>query len=393
MGDQGLSALLTAHRLSPMAVDEARMLRERHGRLQAEMARQAVDVALLLHAPNVAYSTGVARRSEDVTHAANRRSVAVVEAGASSPRVLVDVWPELDEGVAALADAVGPLAGRRVAVDELTGAMVRAGMLDGATVVEASQVIAPAKLTKTADELACIAEAQRRNEAAMVGTQAMVRPGVRRSEVAGEFLAQLASLDGGSTANLIDPIFEPMPRTIVVGPRTTTGHVAFPTGVGDPVLADGDLVWVDTGIDHCGYASDFGRTWVVGRDPTEAERELFARWCSVMIAVLDEVRPGATGGELCRAASAVEPADRPWLPHFYLVHGLGVESAEMPLLGTDLGPEFDEGLVLAPGMVLVVEPVIWEDGVGGYRAEEIVAVTGDGWCHLGGGHDFTPFGS
>jgi len=70
-----------------------------------------------------------------------------------------------------------------------------------------------------------------------------------------------------------------------------------------------------------------------------------------------------------------------------------VESAEMPLLGTDLGPEFDEGLVLAPGMVLVVEPVIWEDGVGGYRAEEIVAVTGDGWCHLGGGHDFAPFGS
>ena len=30
-------------------------------------------------------------------------------------------------------------------------------------------------------------------------------------------------------------------------------------------------------------------------------------------------------------------------------------------------------------MVLVLEPITWEDGVGGYRAEEIVAVTADGY--------------
>ena len=32
-----------------------------------------------------------------------------------------------------------------------------------------------------------------------------------------------------------------------------------------------------------------------------------------------------------------------------------------------------------PGMVLVLEPVIWEDGEGGWRGEEIVAVTDSGW--------------
>ena len=37
---------------------------------------------------------------------------------------------------------------------------------------------------------------------------------------------------------------------------------------------------------------------------------------------------------------------RPWLAHFYLAHGVGIESAEMPLIGTDLGPGFDDGLVL-----------------------------------------------
>ena len=47
-------------------------------------------------------------------------------------------------------------------------------------------------------------------------------------------------------------------------------------------------------------------------------------------------------------------------------------------MGTDLGDAFDETVVLAPGNVLVLEPVIWEDGQTGFRAEDIVAVTDDG---------------
>ncbi len=69
---------------------------------------------------------------------------------------------------------------------------------------------------------------------------------------------------------------------------------------------------------------------------------------------------------------------RPWLAHLYLAHGTGTESAEMPFVGTDLGDEFDESVVLAPGMVLVLEPVLWDDGWVGFRAEEIVVVTDDG---------------
>jgi Xaa-Pro dipeptidase len=301
--------------------------------------------------------------------------------------------PELDEGAddlaRLLAEVVGPLAGRRVAIDEQTGAMLRAGVLDGADVTDAAHLVGAAKLTKTDDELACIAEAQRRNEEAMAAIQGSAHIGATRSEVAGAFLARLVEL--GVESNLIDPIFQPMPRMVADGPRTTTTTVAFPTGVGDPAFGEGDLVWVDSGIDHLGYASDFGRTWVVGRDPNAAERRLFERWRDVMVAVLEVLKPGATAGALCRAAEAANGGDRPWLPHFYLAHGVGVESAEMPLVGTDLGPEFDDRLVMTPGMVLVLEPVVWDDGVGGYRAEEIVAVTRDGWRHLGGGHLYPPF--
>ncbi len=401
-----LARILAGRRTDMAAIDAGRMGRERHARLKAEMARQGVEVALLLHAPNVAYATGRAVRGVDVSCATFERPVALLVAGEDPTHLLADdidpaldveghpaAWPELDEGAAGLAGAlgeiVGPLAGRRVAVDEQSGAMLRTGMLAGADVTDASHLVGAAKLCKTDDELGCIAEAQRRNEEAMAAIQDEARPGATRNEVAGAFLARLGEL--GVEANLIDPIFQPMPRTVADGPRTTTETIAFPTGVGNPAFGEGDIVWVDSGIDHLGYASDFGRTWVIGRDPNAAERRLFERWCEVMVAVLDVLKPGVTGGDLCRAAEDANGGQRPWLPYFYLAHGVGVESAEMPLVGTDLGPEFDDRLVMAPGMVLVLEPVIWDEGVGGYRAEEIVAVTQDGWRHLGGGHAYPPF--
>jgi Xaa-Pro aminopeptidase len=94
--------------------------------------------------------------------------------------------------------------------------------------------------------------------------------------------------------------------------------------------------------------------------------------------VLAVVKPGVTGADLT-AAARQEEERTPWLPHLYLSHGIGVDLAEAPLIGTDLGPEVDEATVLQPGMVLVLEPVIWEDGEGGWRGEEIVAVTDTGW--------------
>ena len=413
-GATELQRVLADRRAPRVPADGRRMGRERHGRLQAEMARHGVDVALLLHAPHVAYATGRPARGTDVSHAVFERPVAILVAGEDRPHLFGDdvgdipeddldvkrhpaVWPELDEGAQALeralADLVGSLDGHRVALDECTGAMLRSDLLGVTDVTDAAPLVGAAKLAKTADELACIAEAQRRNEAAMLAIEEEgVRPGTPHGELAGAFLGRLPEL--GVDANLIDPIFQPMPRRVADGPRTPTGAIAFPTGVGNPVLAEGDIVWVDTGIDHNGYASDFGRTWVVGRDPTPSERRLFERWCEVMGGVLDVLRPGATAGDLCRAAEAAyDGPGRPWLPYFYLAHGVGIESAEMPLVGTDLGAAFDDALVLAPGMVLVLEPVVWEDGVGGYRAEEIVAVTEDGWCHLGGGHGYAPFGT
>ena len=399
---------------APSTPDLGRMGAERLARLREQMRAQGVDGAVLLHGPNVSYATAHVPDAVDASHANHRRAAAIVGAADGRPRLHahdpvdevasacaeagVPLWPELDDGAAAVGAAVtevlGDVTGLRVAVDGVTGAMARAGVLDGAELVDANRVLGPARVVKTADELACIDQSQRWTERAMVAAQAACVPGATRAGVAGAFLAALREGDastGLAYRNGIDPIFQPMPARRDGGSRTSTGHVAFPTGVDNPVFEEGDLVWVDAGVAWHGYMSDFGRTWVVGRDPTADEQSLFERWMAVLGASRAAVRPGATLGDVARAARAVEPEETPWLPQFYLAHGTGLESAEMPMIGTDLGPAFDDGYELAAGMVLVFEPVIWSDGVGGCRAEEIVAVTDGGWRRLGGGHHYRPF--
>jgi Xaa-Pro dipeptidase len=130
-----------------------------------------------------------------------------------------------------------------------------------------------------------------------------------------------------------------------------------------------------------GYQSDYGHTWVVGWELDAHHREHYQRWRDTLDAVLEVTKPGATAHDLTQAAGTVY-GRRPWLAHLYLAHGTGTDSAEMPFVGTDLGEDFDRSIVLAPGMVLVLEPVIWEDGHGGFRAEEIIAVTDDGYERL-----------
>jgi Xaa-Pro dipeptidase len=63
----------------------------------------------------------------------------------------------------------------------------------------------------------------------------------------------------------------------------------------------------------------------------------------------------------------------------------------MPMIGTDLGDEFDEKFVLKSGMVLVLEPVVWEDGTGGYRSEEVLVITDEGWIRLTD-YPYDPYG-
>lgn len=391
----------------PERPDLQRMRRERHAKIQEQLEAQGLDGLLLLGTGAVAYATGAAAPASDSGRAALMRAVAVVVRGAEAPYLLTPhpegappelpadhvrgpAFPDLDDGAAGLADVLRELfeGEAKLGADEVTHPMQRA--LTGFDLVPSSGVLGVAKLCKTPDELVCIRAAQRINEQAMLDVQPLLHPGVRQTDLSARFLRRIFELGAGT--NGIDPIWQVMPPTKAAGPWTTHGDVAFPTSSTTRPLRDGDVIWVDTGIHVGGYASDFGRTWIVGTDPkpTARQRAQFLRWREVMDAVLSTCKPGVTGLDLARAAIDANGGTKPWIEHFYLAHGVGTDSAEMPLIGTDLGEAFDEQLVLAPGMVLVLEPVIWDDGAAGYRSEDIYAVTDGGWVQLSD-HPYHPF--
>jgi Xaa-Pro dipeptidase len=382
----------------PATPDRGRMQKERMTRLRALMSEQGLDALVLLGNTNVVYATGAIWPLADSGRSNFEQPVAVVLADDEWPHLfspirvddgLASVLPadrlhgpvylDFDEGVSAFVGALSGLVGTGavIAMDEWTNALRRSAWFESGAPADVGRIVSRAKACKTPDELACMRESLRITEMAIADVQAKVAPGVRQTDLTATFLRRV--FDEGADANILDPIWQVMPASIADGPWTTTGGLACPLLSTERELAEGDVLWVDTGISYGGFHSDFGRTWVVGREPDARQRAQFDRWQAIMDGVLDVLRAGVTAADLTAAAVAVAGGTKPWMPHFYLGHGLGIDSAESPYVGSDIGEEFDRSLVLEAGHVLVLEPIVWEDGAAGYRSEEVLLITEGGW--------------
>jgi len=397
----------------PDLPDRARMYRECGARLRASMKDKGVDALVLLGNGNVVYATGASWPLLDAGLSHVERPVAVVLADDEDPHLYMPfsegsafdtevpadhvhgpLYLEFDEGVEHFAKVLASLVppGASIAVDELTGAMRRAAgrLFPAGSPTDAALVVGPAKLVKTVDQIAAVRRACRITEQALVDVQPSVAPGVSQMDLSARFVRRAFEL--GATTNMIEAIWQVMPTTRSSGAVwTTTGDLALPLLPTEKPLAKGDVLWTDISITFEGYCSDWGRTWVVGENPTPEQNANFAKWRSILDAVLAVTKAGATAGDLARAAIAANGGTKPWLPHFYLGHGIGTNAAEMPMIGTDLGQQFDDNFVFPAGMLLVLEPVVWEDGTGGYRAEEIVIITEDGYQSITD-YPYAPYG-
>ena len=367
-------------------------------RLRSLMAEQGLDALVLLGNTNVVYATGAIWPLADSGRTNFEQPIAVVLADDEWPHLFsplrVDdglaaaipgdhlhgpVYLDFDEGVSTFAAALSGLVGDGavIAMDEWTNALRRSVLFESGAPSDGGRIISRAKACKTPDELACMRESLRITEMAIADVQAKLAPGVRQTDLTAAFLRTV--FDEGADANILDPIWQVMPARIADGPWTTTGGLACPLLSTERALVEGDVLWVDTGISYGGFHSDFGRTWIVGRDPDSRQRAQFDQWKAILDAVLANLRAGATAADLTSAAIVVAGGTKPWMPHFYLGHGLGIDSAESPYVGSDIGEEFDQSLVLEAGNVLVLEPIVWEDGAAGYRSEEVLVVTEEGW--------------
>ncbi len=397
----------------PDEPDRARMYRESGARLRSAMADNGIDALILLGNGNVVYATGTSWPLLDAGLSHVERPVAIVladdehphlfmpfrEGASSESQIPADhvhppLYLEFDEGVEYFARIAAELipAGATVAVDELTGAMRRAAdrLFPGGAPVDAAPVVGAAKLVKTLDQIACIRKACRITEEAVVDVQKALAPGVRQIDLSAQFVRRAFEL--GATANMLEAIWQVMPVSKAEGTWTTTGDLALPLLTTERELQAGDVLWTDVSITYTGFCSDFGRTWLVGETPSARQQDQFRHWRDILDAVLKVTKAGATSGDLARAAIAANGGQKPWLPHFYLGHSIGTNAAEMPMIGTDLGEEFDDNFVFPAGMVLVLEPVVWEDGTGGYRSEEITVITEDGFVPLTD-YPYAPYGA
>ena len=400
----------------PTAPDVVRMQTDRNARLRAGMAAQGVDALVLLATGNVTYATGATWPLADAGRANVERPVAVVVAGddqahlftpfrdaGASPaergvgldddHVHGPVYLDFDEGVEAFAAVLAALlpANAVVAVDDVTAAMHRNHwrLFAEWPPRAAGDVLGAARLVKTPDELAVMRQGLWIAEQAMADVQLHLAPGMHQTDLTARFLHRTFEL--GADANILDPIWQVMPDRRGDLPWTVNGDIACPLLTTERELAAGDVLWVDTSMLYGGFHTDFGRTWIVGGEPSARQQAQYEQWRAINDAALAVLRAGATGANLTAAARAVTDVPTPWMAHFYLAHGMGLDSAEMPFIGSDLGDAFDASLVLEAGTIVVLEPVVWDEGHSGYRSENVYVVTDDGFRDLTD-YPYDPYG-
>jgi Xaa-Pro aminopeptidase len=384
------------------------MRRERRSKLLAALRDHGLDGLVLLGPSNQEY-VGVSRPCADAMRMHHETVVVIVSASGDAPFVWTAVpegiasdipasnqfsalTVEYEEGLPAFSAAIREAlpGAHRVGFDEMTGPMMSSlpKLLRGIELCNGMPALMRARQTKTADEIASIQRAENLNEVAMEDVYAAFRPGVRQNELSAIFLRRVFEL--GADVNIIDPIWSLTPLSMTEATFSVNGGVGFPLTSNDRFMREGDLILSDSGIACGGYHSDFGKTWICSNDPrpTLEQRKCFDVWWKLMDRVYSSIRPGATCGDLVRAASAVEKNHA--FPHLYLGHGLGVDAAEAPFIGSDLGLAFDDTVELVAGMTFVLEPVIWREGVGAFRSEEVVAVTSDGFERLST-YGYSPF--
>lgn len=147
------------------------------------------------------------------------------------------------------------------------------------------------------------------------------------------------------------------------------------------VLKQGDVCRVEIFPIIGGYHAGVCRTATVGRPPPEAER-IWANLVECKYLLLDAIKPGASSRAIYELyLNKVGELGLP--PISFIGHGIGLHLHEDPYLGPT------EDRALEAGMVLGIEPLIYETGFGfGMQNKDMVLVTPSG-CELLSDHTDT----
>lgn len=229
----------------------------------------------------------------------------------------------------------------------------------GVRLKDGSGLIENLRMVKSPEEIAAIRRAV--DLAAKAFTRALrkAKAGVTELALAAEIDHQMRLL--GASA----PAFE----TIVAsGERSALPH-ARPS---PRTIAANQILLVDMGASLDGYHSDMTRVGYTGR-PSPRARRMYDAVIEAQLAALAAVKPGVKVSQVDAAArSTLRRHGLDKLFTHSIGHGLGLEVHESPRLG-----RLAAG-TLEPGMVITIEPGVYENGFGGVRIEDTVLVNSAG---------------
>mgnify|MGYP000905520071 CR=1 FL=1 len=225
-------------------------------------------------------------------------------------------------------------------------------------------IVSPLRMVKDKEEVDTIRAAGKLAEGVLADLVDQLKPGITERELAAKFEYEFKAR--GASGASFDTI-------ALFGARSSLPHGQ----PGDKPLERGDIVLLDFGCKLNGYCSDLTRTFAFGTIPGAWFEEIYHLTLTAQRRALEAVGPG----KACREVDAIardlitEGGHGKYFGHG-LGHGVGIEIHESPRLNPD------SSAVLAPGMVVTVEPGIYLPGQGGVRIEDLVVVTEDGCENL-----------
>jgi methionyl aminopeptidase len=185
---------------------------------------------------------------------------------------------------------------------------------------------------------------------------------------------------GVTTERLDDLVFEfamdhgaiPAPLNYRGFPRsicTSVNHVVCHGIPSSKPLREGDIVNIDVTLIYNGWHGDTSRMFPVGAVPRKAERLIDVTYEALLRGVA-AVKPGHTTGHIGAAIQDFAEAERCSVVRDFCGHGLGRVFHDRPNI-LHYG-ERGEGVVLQPGMLFTIEPMI-------NLGKSHVKILSDGW--------------
>ncbi len=204
---------------------------------------------------------------------------------------------------------------------------------------------------KSPEEIAIMRQAGRINALALQAVREAIRPGVSTAEL-DAIAEEVIRRHGGKPAFKGYPGPYPFPATITVCINEELVH-GIPRE--DRIIQEGDIVSVDCGTIYKGFVADAAFTVGVG-DISPLARKLLQVTEEALHRGIQQARPGRYTGDISAAIQAHVEKHGFHVVREYTGHGIGRWMHEDPAV-----PNFGEpgtGVLLRPGMVLALEPMV-----------------------------------